>query len=753
MTGTSPWLIGNKKLGREVVNDDGDPLGADWIKIKMDANKRVLVIDDNRSIHDDFRKILQVKARDEGFAQARAALFGDSPLSEVLEQFDLDCADQGQAALTMVRLARNEGRPYAVAFVDMRMPPGWDGLETIEHLWKEDAELQVVICTAYTDHSWEDIVRRLGHDDRLLILQKPFFSIEVSQVATSLTGKWNLARQARESLEAAQAAILEKSQFLSNMSHEIRTPMHGILGMSELLLQTPLNDTQRKFAETIHCSGTALLDIINDILDFSKAESGKLELERIRFDLRKTVKEVMDLFVESAHGKAIELVCDLSDSIPPVFKGDPVRLRQILINLVSNAVKFTDRGQVVVRVAIAEDSLSHETVRFEIQDSGIGIEEAVQAKIFESFSQADGSTTRKYGGTGLGLAIVKQLVHCMEGTVGVRSALGEGATFWFTARLEKVLGQTREGQQKCAERQDASQADAAPRIPGQVLAGTRILLAEDNPVNQDVAIEMLRVLGCDVDAVEQGQEAVAAVQARRYDLVLMDCQMPVMDGLVASQAIRAGECGSHRHVPIVALTASAMKGDRERCLEAGMDDYLSKPYTQATLQDIVCRWITAGDRPIREATVNLDSGAVPEVKDVRGAVVRGGPKAGMRSNEPAGCLEQAAIQALMSLNRPGGPDVCRRLITVYLNSSMATMAVLRHAVAASNADGIFQAAHSLKSSSAMFGGLRLADLLKQLEAAGKSGRLEPVAALQASAELEYDLLSRALQDHQSESAA
>jgi two-component system sensor histidine kinase/response regulator len=311
------------------------------------------------------------------------------------------------------------------------------------------------------------------------------------------------------------------------------------------------------------------------------------------------------------------------------------------------------------------------------------------------------------------------------------------------------LGETREGRQKRAERQ----ADAAPRIPEKVLAGTRILLAEDNPVNREVAIEMLRGIGCDVDAVEQGQEAVEAVQARRYDLVLLDCQMPQMDGFAASQAIRAGERGSSLHVPIVALTASAMKGDRERCLESGMDDYLSKPFTQATLQDIVCRWAAAGDRPIRTATVNPDSGAVPGVKDVQGTVMRMGPKAGVRSNEAGGVLDRAAIQALRSFNHPSGPDVFRRLITVYLKSSMVTMAVLRDAVAQSNAAAIFQAAHGLKSSSAMFGGRRFADLLKQLEAAGQSGMLEPVEALLASAEMEYDLFSRALQDYLNESAA
>ena len=399
-------------------------------------NRRVLVIDDNRAIHQDFRKILQAKARDEGFDQARAALFGDSPLSEALERFDLDCADQGQAALTMVQLARNEGRPYAVAFVDMRMPPGWDGLETIEHLWEADAELQVVICTAYTDHSWEDIVRRLGHDDRLLILQKPFSSIEVSQAATSLTGKWNLARQARESLEAAEAASLVKSQFLSNMSHEIRTPMNGILGMSELLLQTPLNDKQRKFAEIVHRSGTALLEIINDILDFSKIEAGELALESIPFDLRKVVEDSINLFSSPVACKGLELACVLPDSLSARYEGDSVRVRQILTNLLGNAVKFTERGKIVVRVTVVEASVGQATLRLEVKDTGIGIEPATQTHLFKPFMQADGSLTRKYGGTGLGLAIVKQLTLLMGGAVGVESIVGKGSNVWCTIRLK-----------------------------------------------------------------------------------------------------------------------------------------------------------------------------------------------------------------------------------------------------------------------------------------------------------------------------
>jgi signal transduction histidine kinase len=336
----------------------------------------------------------------------------------------------------MVQLARNEGRPYAVAFVDMRMPPGWDGLETIEHLWKTDPELQVVICTAYTDHSWEDIVRRLGHDDRLLILQKPFSSIEVSQLATSLTMKWNLGLQARESLEAAKAASLAKSQFLSNMSHEIRTPMNGILGMSELLLQTPLSDKQRKFAETVHRSGTALLDIINDILDYSEIEAGKLAVQSTPFDLRQVIEDSIKRFSSPVASKGLELVCVLPDSLSARVEGDPVRVGQILTNLLGNAVKFTERGKIVVGVTVVEESGGQATFRLEVKDTGIGIAPITQTHLFKPFTQADGSLTRKNGGTGLGLAIVKRLAEMMGGAAGVESTIGQGSNFWCTIRLQ-----------------------------------------------------------------------------------------------------------------------------------------------------------------------------------------------------------------------------------------------------------------------------------------------------------------------------
>jgi signal transduction histidine kinase len=409
---------------------------------KSSGNRRVLVIDDNRSIHEDFRKILQPGTETQRLDEARALLFGGDSFQKALVRFELDYADQGQAALALVQMACREERPYAVAFVDMRMPPGWDGLETIERMWEADPEIQTVICTAYTDHSWDDIIRRLGCDDRLLILQKPFSSVEVSQLAASLTTKWKLARQARQRLEAAEAANLAKSQFLANVSHEIRTPMNGILGMSELLLQTPLNDKQRRYIETLHKSGMALLQVINDILDISRIESGKLKLERISFDLRQLVKNILELFSGPVESKGLRLTVVLADNLLPEYNGDPVRIRQILTNLIGNAIKFTTQGEIALYVAVAEETADTTTLCLKVRDTGIGIEPAAQAKLFMPFTQVDGSTTRKYGGTGLGLAIVKQLAQIMDGTVGVESILGQGSTFWCTIQLQKPSTQT-----------------------------------------------------------------------------------------------------------------------------------------------------------------------------------------------------------------------------------------------------------------------------------------------------------------------
>jgi PAS domain S-box-containing protein len=487
------------------------------------------------------------------------------------------------------------------------------------------------------------IVARQGqqtYETRMLPLNWDQWIAVVRNITARKAGEQKLQEYAQElerkneELESALVTTREatrlKSRFLANMSHEIRTPMNGVLGMTDFLLGTPLSGEQQEYAESIKRSADALLALINDILDLSKIEAGKLRLDRTPFYLRPTIQQTASLFALEAQTKGLEFSCCLPGNLPEIAVGDPGRLRQVLTNLLGNAVKFTDGGQIGLTAELSSESHDEFSLRFLVHDTGVGISHEQQQQIFESFIQVDGSSTRKYGGTGLGLSISKQLVELLGGEIGVDSELNAGSRFWFTAKFAKAApGEVPvESKPAAAPERPALEAPivpdiSAPAIPDPAIPGPsipvapamvrpaplakpqtglencRVLLAEDNEINQRITLRLLQKLGLAADAVVNGKDAVAALEKRSYDLVLMDCQMPIMDGFEATAIVRSRE-GPDRHTLICALTANAMEGDRERCMSAGMDDYISKPVGLDKLQKAVNRWIHRIEDPAQE---------------------------------------------------------------------------------------------------------------------------------------------------------
>ncbi len=743
-------------------------------------------------------------------------------------------------------------------FVTEEMRPHVDGYLEYMRVHPDMSGTVDMLTRAGQKRIWSYSNSRYAEEDR------PVYVLANAQDVTQLKEtEVELAHARDAALESARL----KSEFLANMSHEIRTPLNGVIGMTDLLLTTEQSTEQREYSETIRASADALLTIVNDILDFSKIEAGMLAFETLDFGLRNLVESTVEMFAEPAKRKKLELATLVYSDVPDALRGDPGRLRQVLTNLIGNAVKFTLAGEVTLRVTLEANEDDHAVIRFTITDTGIGIAEEQQERLFQPFIQADGSTARQFGGTGLGLAISRQLVERMGGEIHVESAPGVGSSFWFTGRLEKQPAGTAAaaadvtleglrvlivddnetnravvrhylaawkmvpeeavgGAEAMAVLHDAQQAgtpfdvavmdlmmpgmtgfelarmikadpviaavrlvlmpsfgkrghandareagiaaylvkpvrqtelhdcllavvstDSSAQRPGGKLVTRhslaeksrqpklRILIAEDNLVNQKVLMAQVLKLGYRADLVNNGQEALEALSRYPYALVLMDCQMPRLDGYAAAREIRLRE-GAERRTPIIAITANALQGEREKCTAAGMDDYLSKPVKQDDLRDMIERWLPrdAGDEVVSSPEFRGDPGIIYKAADITGGMA-------LRDRPTVHELQRENVrQRLDELRAECGVDVLGSLVEMFLADAVGRIEHLHRLIAEHDTGGVHNEAHALKGSCLNFGAQRMGSWCQQLEDRGEAGQPEGMTALLAHVEEEFRVL-------------
>jgi two-component system, sensor histidine kinase and response regulator len=524
----------------------------------------------------------------------------------------------------------------------------------------------------------------------------------------------------------AQSANVAKSRFLANMSHELRTPLNGVLGMVGFLLDSPLTDEQREFARVVQSSARSLLTIVNDVLDYSRMGSRKVTLESGDFDPARVVQEAIDTLAVSAREGGNEVSCVLGPSLPALLVGDAARLRQVLVNILGNAIKFTHGGKIIVGCVVQRMDRYQATLRFDISDTGIGIAGEKMDRLFKPFSQVDPSAERRYGGTGLGLTIAKQLTKMMGGEIGVESEEDKGSTFWFTA----VFGRRLEGEK---ERHSGRTLALWPPLGPEDLParakGTRILVAEDHPMNQKIVLRMLRNAGYGADIAANGKEVLAMLEERTYDLLFMDVQMPQLDGLKTTSIIRENEKRTGGHIPIVAMTAHTMEEDRRLCIDAGMDDYLSKPLDIEIMTETIRRWLGDGTRAEEDGAAQR---VVPETGE-RGGKATAGEKS--PSDQPAGMEHEKEIRSadevfdrqnlLRTLN--GDEEFLRELVGLFLGEIPDQVKIMQRLSDVGDAEGVAELAHKLKGSSANIRAGALRRLFADIEGSAKRAELNEIA--------------------------